>query len=740
MTEQSSSLLGDATGVAAVRPVQTTIRRRRVLFLVLSSIALIYAFLAGLRTISDPDSFWQLATGRWVAQHHHVFSTEVFSYTAQGQPWIYPVGSSLFLYWVYLIGGYALLSWVGAFACAGTIAVLLRRGSAATAAIAIVAVTIIAGRTAPRADMFTVILFAAFLSLLWENYQTSKAQLWLLPLLMIAWVNCHLGFVAGLGLMAAFVGIDLLEMIFAGARRVEALSRLRHAWPWYAATVVATLVNPWGWGIYSALIRQNRAMALHSGWIAEWGRVPLNWPSATAILLFRNTRSSFYLLLAIAALAVLVALIQKQLGPAVLLISGVYLGVQHVRMFAETACVIVVLGGAYLDVPAELVGERIRDKRIQWALAACVVVVLAALAGVRSYDVVTNRNHSPFSFGAGLGWQLPHHAVDFVSRENLPGEIYNTYNEGGYLLWTLGPERRDYLDGRAIPFGTELFHHESELMQSSLDSDRWKRESEQYNINTIILPLNRFEGALAAVKNFCDSTSWATVYLDEDAALFVRRSPQTEELIQRNHVNCATAPLPPEPIAKSRAGAFNQWANAASVLAALGRNSEALAAADKAGALSPGNSFVPWLKGDVYLKMDARKDAERELGWAESLEPKESLMWFALATLYKREGRSGPAIVAQRLAIELASAPQPAEMLKLAQLYRETHQPKAALEWFDKAERNAPPDLLAATGGNSFRYQIAMGRAGAWRALGDTNRANHFDQEAVKDLVPPKQD
>ena len=43
---------------------------RRRLFLALSAIVLIYAFLAGLRTISDPDSFWQLATGRWVAQHH----------------------------------------------------------------------------------------------------------------------------------------------------------------------------------------------------------------------------------------------------------------------------------------------------------------------------------------------------------------------------------------------------------------------------------------------------------------------------------------------------------------------------------------------------------------------------------------------------------------------------------------------------------------------------------------------
>ncbi len=711
----------------------------RRLFFLLGAIALTYAFLAGLRTVCDPDSFWQLATGRWVAQHHQVFSTDVFSYTAQGQPWIYPVGSGLFLYGMYLIGGYALLSWTGAFACAGTVALLLRRGSAATAAIAIISVSIIAGRTAPRADMFTVVIFAAFLSVLWENYRTKRARLWLLPLLMLGWVNFHLGFVAGLGLIAAFVGIDLLEMPFAGVRRAEALERLRRSWPWYAATALATLANPWGWGIYTALIRQNRAMALHSGWIAEWGRVPLNWPSATAVFLFRNTRSSFYLLLLMAVLTVVVALIQKRFGAAILLVSAVYLGMEHVRMFAVTACVIVVLGGSYLDVPIEFARKRIWDKRIRLALAACVIVVFAAFAGARSYDVVNNRNHSPFTFGAGPGWQLPHRAVEFVQRENLPGEIYNTYNEGGYLLWMLGPQRRDYLDGRAIPFGTELFHHEAELMQNSLDSDRWKSESEHYNINTIILPLNRFEGALAAVKNFCESTGWATVYLDEVSAIFVRRTPQTEELIKRAQVNCATAPLPAEPIVKSRTGAFNQWANAASVLASLGRNSEALAAADKAGALLPGNSFVPWLKGTVYLAMDDRRSAERELVWAVQLDPKESLMWFTTATLYKREGWNDLAIVAQQLAINLASAPQSAEMLKLAQLYLEMHQPKPALEWFDKAERNAPPDLMAATGSYSFRYQIAMGRANAWRALGDKDRANHFDQEAVKDLVPAKQ-
>ena len=113
-------------------------------------------------------------------------------------------------------------------------ALLLRRGSAVSAAIAILAVPLIAWRTAPRADMFTVVLFAAFLSLLWENYQTGRARLWLLPLLMVAWVNLHLGFSAGLALMGMYVVTELLESLFGAERRRAALERLRRAYPMVA--------------------------------------------------------------------------------------------------------------------------------------------------------------------------------------------------------------------------------------------------------------------------------------------------------------------------------------------------------------------------------------------------------------------------------------------------------------------------------------------------------------------------
>jgi hypothetical protein len=132
----------------------------RRLFLALGSVALIYALLAGLRTVSDPDLGWQMASGRWIAQHHQVFSTDVFSYTATGNAWIYPAGAELIFYAVYRLGGFALLSWLGAVTCAGTAALLLRRGSAFHAAVAILAIPLIAERTVPRAEMFTVVLFA----------------------------------------------------------------------------------------------------------------------------------------------------------------------------------------------------------------------------------------------------------------------------------------------------------------------------------------------------------------------------------------------------------------------------------------------------------------------------------------------------------------------------------------------------------------------------------------------------
>jgi hypothetical protein len=172
-------------------------------YVVLVAIALLYAFFAGLRTVSDFDLGWQLATGRYILQHHSIPSTEVFSYTAQGAPWLYPPFSGVIFYLLYLFKGYAALSWLGALACVATVALIAGQGIRVSAALAIIAVPAIAFRTTPRAELFSTVIFAAFLIVLWRHYDVRKTHLWLLPLLMIAWVNSHTGFVAGLALIAA---------------------------------------------------------------------------------------------------------------------------------------------------------------------------------------------------------------------------------------------------------------------------------------------------------------------------------------------------------------------------------------------------------------------------------------------------------------------------------------------------------------------------------------------------------
>jgi tetratricopeptide (TPR) repeat protein len=718
--------------------IESQLTSDRSLFLTLGAIVLVYALLAGLRTVADNDLGWQMATGRWVAQHHRVFSADVFSYTAYGRPWTYPVGCGLLFYFAYLLGGYALLSWIGAVACAGSVALLLRRGSLTTAVFAIIAVPLIAYRTVPRADMFTVILFAACLSLLWENFQTGRARLWLLPLLMIAWVNLHLGFLAGLALIFGFAGMELLEMLFPGTRRDDAIRRLKREVPWFGAAFVATLLNPWGWKLYQAIIRQDQAMAQHARWVTEWFGLTLNWTVIASSLSLRNPSGAVYWVLGIAAVAVVLASLQRQFGAALLLGGAAYQTIHHVRMEALTSCVVIVVGGSVLHSTISHLAVRIPNPRLRSALALSAVVLFAAFACEQSLDLVTQGRYfirnDIWTFGAGMGWWYPQRAAEFLQREKPPGNIFNTLDEGGFLLFTLGDRYRDYIDGRAIPFGVESFQRQQSLLEASLDSPLWQQEADRYHINTFILPLNRIHiTPLLRLKDFCNSRSWRPVYLDEVSAVFVRRSPETEALIKRSEVDCSNISLPVQPVSDSRGIAFNRWVNAAAVLEALDRNYEALTATDKAQQIFPGGGYVHWLRGDLFARMGRIQDAEDEFQKAVELDPSENT-YTSLAMLYYHEGRIAEAALAMQRATRLSLQPYTAT-LHLARFYLTIADPQLALQTLDEVLRLAPAGALTEAGSDSVRFQVARSRADAYRMQGDTQRAATSAEEAVQ-LAP----
>jgi hypothetical protein len=706
---------------------------------VLSLVAVGYAFLAGLRTLTVTDLGWQLATARWIVQHHEIPSTDVFSYTAQGQPWVYPVGSGLIFYGAYLLGGYALLSWLQAAACAGTVALLAWRGSVVSAVLAILAVPMIAIRTGARADMFSVVLFAAFLRLLWQQHQTGRARLWLLPILMIAWVNLHLGFVAGLGLVAAYVLVEALDMVWRD-RRDAAAERLRRCWPWLIVTGVATLVNPWGWGIFTAVSRQTNAMDTLTLWTSEWGSAPLNWTTMSLGLSLRNPTGAFYVMFLIAVVAVVVALLRREFGAAALVSAAAAIALRHIRFEALFAIMTVVVAGAVLASAFAGLSQKgeARVRSIRWSTGLTIGVALFAVifACVRSADLVSDRRYLASgdelgSFGTGLSWWFPERAAAFIERENIPGQIFNSYNDGGYFTWRLGTKYLDYIDGRTIPFGPKLIERNVILMKSLPDSSAWQREAQDRGINSIFVPLGRNNGLrlFPVLRQFCASDTWRPVYLDEVSAVFVRRTPESGGLIERLQIECATTPLPAVVPQGNSTQAFNRWANAAAVLRALGRDSEAFEATKRALAIFPDSAFVHFLRGNLLEQASNFGEAEKEYLLSVKLEPN-GTTWSRLGAIYHRGDRLMEEINAWEHASELL--PYPAMvLLPLGYADLAAHRPQKALQAFDRAVAGLPPQPSMASG-NGFLADVAHGRAAAWDALGDLQRAVSLAEETVK--------
>jgi Flp pilus assembly protein TadD len=628
-------------------------------------------------------------------------------------------------------------------------------------------VPLIANRTQPRAEMFTTLLFAAFLSILWHYYRTgqdttTRSFLWLLPILMLAWVNLHPGFAAGLALCGAYLLLEVLDLPFP-EHRAAIRTRLHRAWPWLTSLVITTLVNPWGLNIYRVLFRQQEAQSLHNQWVVEWEGIRPSWNSLRQAIHVRDPQSAFWWLAAIALLCTAIALWRKRWGAAALLLTSLYFAIQHVRLEALFACVTVVLGGTLLDDTwhglTAAKPEKSRKKKAvdsprskfpAWQPAALLLLsaALTSLTSVRCWDLITNRYYLASTqlslFGPGISWWFPERALEFVEREKLPANIFNTYGLGGYMTWRLFPDYRDYIDSRALPFGSDLFFQAYELTVQPPESPVWEKEADARNINTIVVPLARYDGIalFPQLRNFCSSQLWRPVYLDEVSAVFLRRTPQTAALADRLQIDCdkvefikidKDAPPLPRETRREKAETFNALANAAGILYSLGRYPAALMLSDAAQAIFSDNADLHLTRALILQHTGHAPEAESELRTSLALQPTEQAE-LVLGLLYMTQARYNDAIQLFRQSAESSNRPHHLWML-LGQADLQVNQPQPALEAFDKAEATSPFHNGGESLGANFNSMVATGRAKAWYQLGDLQQAVTFQEEAVK-LAP----
>jgi hypothetical protein len=681
----------------------------------LTAMILLYALLAGLHTVSDPDLGWMLATGRWIVAHHALPTVDVLSHTAAGQPFLYPVLSALILYGAVVLGGFALLSWMAAAATLFTTALLLRHGTWATLLLALVAVPVVAERTVPRAELFTQILFAAFVAILWHYHRSGRGALFLLPPLMALWANLHPGCIAGLAMCAAYPFMEAGEAFFHGW--TGPLIRLRRAALWLVATFAAALLNPFGYRLFSGIFSQGE-LRPRAGWLNEW--LPMRFHSGTLreALSFWQPESSMLWLFLLALISAAAAFYLRRVVPAAMLLAAAYLAANAIRMRGDFAAIVVVLGGTLLaEVFTEVPGMSTLRKRLSPAVATLLLLLPVALIGVRLVDLVSDRlamrQHPAIRFGAGASTAYPEAAANFVRENHLPPNLFNDYNSGGYLSFALGPQYRDYIDGRGIPFGPELFLRARALLEISLDSPAWRQEADRYGLQTILVSIDPAvgAGALGSLRQWCLSESWRPVYLDGEAAVFVRATTSNAELLRRLAINCDTQALSPVPgVASSRADRFHHDLNSAAIYLVLGRSQQALAAAARAESIYRGNAQLGYFKG-LALLQTGQPSAEAELRAAVSAgSPDAALL---LASIDAQGGHYEDQVQMLHRAAELSSFPPYSIHLQLGYAELAAGHAGKAMDAFADAEHDAAhvdENELQAAG---FWQALAAGRAQA---------------------------
>jgi hypothetical protein len=508
----------------------------------------LFCFFAG--PVSDTDTWWHLKTGEYLLRQHRLPVPDPFSYTAyMGKP-AYPGEeitrqfnlthewlAQIFLYGTYALGGFPGLVamralWLMAFCGLAGWIVWRRTGGFYRGVGAALAVMLTAQNFTSDRPQYITYVFLGLTILILE----SRRRLWLLPPLLLVWANAHAGFLLGWVAMGAYCGEALFLRL-----RGKPPAEEKALWAFSLGAILISGLNPNGFRVFEVM-HYYRQSALQSQ-IWEW-RYPKYWEmsiftfltyGAAAILLlnWRRTRVADWLLLLPFGMAGFLAyrnIILAGFVGAVLIAS--YLPASRQKAAAREWAVVVLAAGfgtlaAATAMPFYMAIAFLPVASLFWygepRLAGGGIAVYLA-AGV---CLLIGRGAVQLS---AAEWKLPVRAADFLLEHHIEGRIFNTYGQGGYLLWRLWPEQQVFLDGRAL---NETVAADADRINMNAAEGGGGKSGEQllkdYGIDVIVMdgfePVSGGAYYLPAALADPAQKGWKLVYQDIHDVIYMRNPP-----------------------------------------------------------------------------------------------------------------------------------------------------------------------------------------------------------------------
>jgi hypothetical protein len=466
----------------------------RYLFLAILTLGL---FALAARNVIDPDVWWHLRAGQYIAQNESVPRVDPFSYTRAGQPWVaHEWLSELFIYGLYRVAGWGGLIVVFA-AITGAAFFILNLRCAADPYVSGVLALWGAWATAPlwgvRPQIISLLFTSLWLLLLESSERRKNLLWWTLPLTLL-WVNLHAGFALGPVFMALFLAGEWIESRFTAQASATLKPRLRALAIALIASMVLISLNPNGARMYRYPFETLGSKAMQT-YIAEWAS-----PN------FHRAEYLPFLLLLLATTAAL-AWSRTSVRPrnVLLLLVATLASLSSIRMIPVFVLVAV-------PIVASTIKLRIASTHPPGSLAsfraALNVIILLAMIAFLTVHLLEVVRHQPEAEATNF----PATAVAFLETHPPAGPIFNAYDWGGYLIWKLHPRTRVFIDGRADLYGEYLLRQFADTYQ--LKSE-WRQTLTEWRIETVIVPPDC--GLAAGLRG---APGWQAVYEDSKAIIF----------------------------------------------------------------------------------------------------------------------------------------------------------------------------------------------------------------------------
>ncbi len=478
------------------------------------------------------DFWWHLRMGQFILDTRSIPRVDIFSFTSAGQPFIVQNWlTEIFLYITYQAGGLALLIFLNAVLLIATLLPVYHLCRTASERLwpAILSACLVASCLICnlRPQVFSFLLFAVFYWLLSEFCSRRSDRIWILPLLMIVWVNLHGAFLVGLVLVGIHLVTELMSAAMDGSlhepfekKRVGKLALI------LACCVVATLANPETYNIYS-YVRTVMQVPSSQKFVVEWQ--PPAVTSAQGVF-------QFYLPFFLVTLVMMTSKRRPNLNDVALFLVFSIFGLMATRnsaWFLLVAGPILARYLSYLDLtPALFLWDRTQSidppharhpetpaQPKQYPMVNLAMAVVAF--GILCFQSPWLQSRF---YGASLmDAQTPVGAMDYINVHPLSGHIFHPQMYGDYLIWRLWPQSLSFIDGRVHVFGEALVKDYQQIYRDS----RWEDLLKKYNVRYLLLSKQEdLHDSRSIIKDARASANWKILYEDELSVLFEKVQAQ----------------------------------------------------------------------------------------------------------------------------------------------------------------------------------------------------------------------